>query len=408
MSVRRVAMLSVHTSPLAQPGSGDGGGMNVCVRALASNLAQAGVQCDVFTRADHAEQPPVIEVEPGFRVIHLAAGPLEPIAKAAVYDLVEPLVDAALAHLHDGDPEYDVIHANYWISGAVGHRLKHELDLPLAATFHTLDRVKAETGAGDDPATRAKVEAEVVNCSDLMTASTPEERAQLVALYGAEPERIEIVPPGVDHRIFAPGDPATARQQLGLAVDAKVVLFAGRIQPLKGADLAIRCLAELERDVTLVIVGGPSGPDGAAELARVHALVDQLGLRGRVRFVDPQPHERLAVFYRAADVCIVPSRAESFGLVALEAAACGTPVVAANVGGLRSIVDDGRTGFLVQGREPAGYAAPLDLLLHDPELAEEMGRSAVARSARYTWSIAAARLRRLYGDIAARAPLPCS
>ncbi len=408
MSVRRVAMLSVHTSPLAQPGSGDGGGMNVCVRALASNLARAGVACDVLTRADHPEQPPVIEVEPGFRVVHLPVGPPEALPKVAVYDLVEPFVAAALDHLRADDLDYDILHANYWISGAVGHRLKHELDLPLVATFHTLDRVKAEAGEGDEPETRARVEAEVVACADLMTASTPEEREQLVALYGAAPERIEIVPPGVDHTVFAPGDRGEARAELGLPADVDDVLFAGRIQPLKGADLAVRCLAELDPGVTLLLVGGPSGPEGESELARVHALVDELGLRARVRFVEPQPHDRLATFYRAADVCLVPSRAESFGLVALEAAACGTPVVAAGVGGLRSIVDDGRTGFLVRGREPAEYAALVEVLLHERALADEMGRAAVVRSARYTWSIAAARLRRLYGDYAARSPLSCS
>ena len=408
MSVRRVAMLSVHTSPLAQPGSGDGGGMNVCVRALASNLARAGVGCDVLTRADHPEQPPVIEVEPGFRVVHLPVGPPEVLPKAAVYDLVEPFVATALDHVRTGELDYDILHANYWISGAVGHRLKHELDLPLVATFHTLDRVKAEAGEGDEPETRARVEAEVVACADLMTAATAEEREQLVELYGAPPERIEIVPPGVDHTLFSPGDRREARAELGLPADGDVVLFAGRIQPLKGADLAVRCLAELDPSVTLVLVGGPSGPDGESELGRVHALVDDLGVGSRVRFVEPQPHGRLATFYRAADVCLVPSRAESFGLVALEAAACGTPVVAAGVGGLRSIVDDGRTGFLVRGREPAEYAALVEVLLHDPALAGDMGRAAVVRSARFTWSIAAARLRRLYGDYAARAPLSCS
>jgi D-inositol-3-phosphate glycosyltransferase len=407
MPVRRVAMLSVHTSPLAQPGAGDGGGMNVCVRSMASNLARAGVMCDVFTRCDHAEQPPIVEVESGFRVIHVTAGPCAPISKIEAFELADRFADRALEFMTTSDIDYDLLHANYWISGAVGHRLKHDLDLPLAATFHTLDRVKAEAGAGDDPATRARVEAEVVSCSDLLIASTTEERDQLEALYGAERDRIEIVPPGVDHGIFSPGSQSTARRELGLRPDGKVVLFAGRIQPLKGVDLAVRCLAELRSEASLIVVGGPSGPDGDAELARVHALVDELGLEERVRFVAPQPHDRLAVFYRAADACIVPSRAESFGLVALEAAACGTPVVAADVGGLRSLVDHGRTGFLVRGREPADYAAPLDALLGEPGRAADMGRDAVARSARYTWSIAAARLRRLYGDIATRSPLPC-
>jgi D-inositol-3-phosphate glycosyltransferase len=408
MSPRRVAMLSVHTSPLAQPGAGDGGGMNVYVRSLASNLARAGVACDVLTRAEHAEQPPVVEIEHGFRVVHIDAGPARPVAKHELVHLVDSFAGATLAFIADRGAPYDVLHANYWISGAVGHRLKHELDLPLVATFHTLDRVKAEVGVGDDPATRARVEGEIVNCADLMVAATDEEREQLVALYGAAHDRVEVVPPGVDHRLFTPGDPGAARRALGIEASARVLLFVGRIQPLKGADLAVRCLAELDADVTLLVVGGPSGAGGEAELVGLHALVDDLGLDGRVRFVPPQPHDMLTVYYQAADVCLVPSRTESFGLVALEAAACGTPVVAAEVGGLRSVVEDGRTGFLVDGRRPIDYAAPVDLLLSDRDLVREMGSSAVARSSRYLWSIAAARLRRLYGDLAARAPLECT
>jgi D-inositol-3-phosphate glycosyltransferase len=408
MPVRRVAMLSVHTSPLAQPGAGDGGGMNVYVRSLASNLARAGVPCDVLTRAEHAEQQPVVEVEPGFRVVHVIAGPTAPVRKHDLLPLADAFADATLEFVALQDQPYDVLHANYWISGAVGHRLKHELDLPLAATFHTLDRVKAEAGVGDDPATRARVEGEIVNCADLMIAATDEEREQLVTLYRAQRDRVEVVPPGVDHGVFALGDEGTARRALDLDASVRVLLFVGRIQPLKGADLAVRCLAELDRDVTLLVVGGPSGADGEAELRRLHELVDELGLHGRVRFVAPLPHERLATYYQAADVCLVPSRTESFGLVALEAAACGTPVVAADVGGLRSVVDDGHTGFLVDGRQPLDYAAPVDLLLSDRELARAMGASALTRSGRYLWSMAAARLRRLYGDLAARAPLECT
>jgi D-inositol-3-phosphate glycosyltransferase len=408
MSSRRVAMISVHTSPLAQPGAGDGGGMNVYVRSLASNLARAGVHCDVLTRAEHAEQPPVVEVEVGFRVVHLPAGPVAPVPKQAVPELVEPFVDAALGFFAAEDDLPDVLHANYWISGAVGHRLKHALDLPLVATFHTLDRVKAEAGVGDDPETRARVEGEVANCADLVIAATDDERRQLVTLYAAERDRIEVVPPGVDHRVFVPGEREAARLALGLDPQRRVLLYVGRIQRLKGTDLAVRTLAELDRDVSLLVVGGPSGNDGEAEMVELRTLVADFGLEDRVRFVPPQPHDRLVTYYQAADVCLVPSRAESFGLVALEAAACGTPVVAADVGGLRSVVDDGHTGFLVDGRAAVEYRAPVDVLLSDPELARDMGRNALARSGRYLWSIAAARLRRLYGDLATRAPVECS
>ncbi|MFN8034939.1 MAG: glycosyltransferase [Acidimicrobiia bacterium] len=407
MSIRRLAILSMHTSPLAQPGAGDGGGMNVYVRALASALARAGVDCDVLTRADHAEQPAVLEVEDGFRVLHVEAGPKRPVPKHELPALVEPFVEATLA-LVDGGESYDVLHANYWLSGAVGHRLKHELELPLAATFHTLDRVKADAGVGDDPAERARVEAEVIGCTDLMLAATVEERSQLVELYGGDPERVEIVPPGVDHEMFGPGDKGEARHRLGIERDARVLLFVGRIQPLKGADLALHCLAELcDPRAVLVVVGGPSGIDGEAELRRIRSHVDELDLAGRVRLVPPQPHGALTDYYRAADVCLVPSRAESFGLVALEAAACGTPVVASDVGGLRTLVDDGVTGFRIEGRAPAEFAAPVARLLADPELARMMGARAEAESRRYAWSMTAARLRRLYADLAAHEPVRC-
>ena len=380
--------------------------MNVYVRALASALARAGVECDVYTRAEHGEQPPVVRVEPGFRVVHVPAGPRAPVAKADLAALVDPFVEAAAARLRAAEP-VDVLHANYWLSGAVAHRLKHLLDIPLAATFHTLARVKADAGVDDDPFQRARTEHDVIACADLMLASTEDERAQLASLYDADLDRVEVVSPGVDHAIFEPGDRARARRRLRLE-HRRIILFAGRIQPLKGLTLAIRCVAALgDPDVMLLVVGGPSGRDGVDELRRARALVDELGLERQVRFVPPQPHSNLADYYRAADVCLVPSRTESFGLVALEAAACGTPVVAASVGGLRSLVDDGHTGFLVEGRDPADFAAPVERLLHDPDLAEEVGASASARSRRYSWSITAARLRRLYGDLAVRGLVRC-
>ncbi len=410
MPLRRLAVLSLHTSPLAQPGAGDGGGMNVYVRALASGLARAGVECDVLTRRDHPGQPDVVEIEPGFRVVHLDAGPPEAVPKHALIDLIDPLADATLAHLAAEDLRYDALHANYWISGALGHKLKHELDVPLVATFHTLARVKADAGVDDDPEQRARVEQETISCTDLILASTADEREQLVGLYGADRDRIEIVSPGVDHEIFNPAEPggrAAARAALDLD-DGPALLFVGRIQPLKGARLAVRTLAALDDPrAVLLVVGGPSGLAGAGELEELHRLARALGVFEQVRFVPPQPHERLATFYRAVDVCLVPSRTESFGLVALEAAACGTPVVAASVGGLRSLVDDGGTGFLVGRRDPVDFAGPVSLLLSDPELSAAMGANAERRSRRYAWSITAARLRRLYADLLARELVSC-
>ena len=399
-------MLSMHTSPLAQPGEGDSGGMNVYVRELASSLAQAGVVVDVFTRAWRAEVPEVVEVEPGLRVVHVPAGAHD-LPKEELLGAVDEFTDGVLARLR-GAP-VDAIHANYWLSGIAGHRLKHELDLPLVSTFHTLARVKAETG-DPEPQRRVEAEVEVIACSDTITAACAAEADDLVAHYGADPARIEIVPPGVLHAFFSPGEQGGARTALGLDLARPVLLFVGRIQPLKGLDVAVGALAEVVRrrpDAWLVAVGGPSGADGGTELDRVHGLVDRLGLNDNVRFVPPQPHHLLSTYYRAADVVVVPSRSESFGLVALEASACGTPVVAASVGGLRTLVDDGHTGFLVDTREPHDFAAAIDSVLDDRSLAERLSRQAAARAAGFTWSTTAARLRRLYADLTSRQLVDC-
>ncbi len=402
--MRSLAILSMHTSPLAQPGTGDGGGMNVYVRELAAALARAGVAADVYTRADSPTQPPVVTVEPGLRVHHIAAGPQAPLDKGQLPAVVDEFATGVLDRVRDNPA--DAIHANYWLSGVAGHALKHQLDLPLVSTFHTLDRVKAEDG--DDDGQRAEAEAAVIGCSDAILASCAVEAAQLRDLYDADPARIEIVAPGVDHAFFAPGDRRQARRALGLAEDGPLLLFVGRIQPLKGLDVAVQALAHLDdQTARLVVVGGPSGVLGAAELAHVHALVDDLGLEHRVHFVPPQRHELLSTYYRAADVSLVPSRSESFGLVALEAAACGTPVVACAVGGLRTLVDHGETGFLVEGRDPDVFASYTAKILENPALAAEFGQRAAQRARRYTWSIAAARLRRLYADLTARELVDC-
>jgi D-inositol-3-phosphate glycosyltransferase len=408
-TVRSLAVLSMHTSPLAQPGTGDGGGMNVYVRELAAALARAGVRCDVYTRAFDADLPPIVAVEPGFSVHHVPAGPLAPVPKEALHGLVPEFTDAVLQRMAAGHPA-EALHANYWLSGIAGHTIKHELDLPLVSTFHTLDRVKAEVDLADDSEHRSEEEARIIGCSDAVLASCEAEVAQLVRLYDADPSRVEIVAPGVDHAFFAPGQRRQARRGVGLPDEGRMLLFVGRIQPLKGLDVAIRALAELADrcpDAFLVVVGGPSGPSGQAEVDRLHGLVAQLGLTDRVRFVPPQPHELLSTYYRAADVCVVPSRSESFGLVALEAAACGTPVVAAAVGGLTSLVDDGRTGFLVAGRSPGAVAAAVAEVLCDPVRAADLGRRAAIRAQEYTWSIAAGRLRDLYGVLTSRQLVEC-
>ncbi len=402
--MQRLAMLSFHTSPLLQPGQGDAGGMNVYVRELVSALAQAGVECTTYTRRTSASQPAEVFVEPGHTVVHIDAGP-PGAAKEDLGGYVDDFTDGVREHLAGSDP-VDVLHANYWLSGLAGHRLKHELDLPLVTTFHTFARVKAE-GGDHEPAGRDRAELEVIGCADAICVSCSEEERQFRRLYGEPRGRIEIVAPAVEHALFAPGDRRGARRAIGLG-DHPVLLFVGRLQPLKGAELAVRAVAELGRDdAVLLIVGGASGAEGNGEVGRIHRLVDELGLHDRVRFVPPQQHHILSTYYRAADVVLVPSRSESFGLVALEAAACGTPVVASAVGGLLTIVDDGSTGFLVAERSPTEFAAHTAKLLDDPQLAAAFSARAAEKGRRYTWSLAAARLRRIYADLRAGALVEC-
>ncbi len=379
--------------------------MNVYVRELTSSLAQAGIACRVYVRRWHAELPPTIDVEPGVQVVHIDAGPPE-LAKEHLPELVEVFADGVIDHLLRGGP-VDALHANYWLSAVAGHRIKHELGLPLVSTFHTLARVKADTG-DDEPQRRVDAEAEVIACSDLILSNSPAEADQLVDLYGADPARVEIVPPGVDHAFFSPGDPRGARAALGLG-DHPVLLFVGRVQPLKGLDVAVEALAAIDDpSAVLVAVGGPSGARGDHEMQRVQDIAARRGVLDRVRFVEPQPHHLLSTYYRAADLTIVPSRSESFGLVALESAACGTPVVAASVGGLRTLVIDGVTGYLVEGRDPAEYARHANRILADPDLAAGLAASAAADARRYTWSTTAGRLRRLYADLGSRVQVDCA
>ena len=398
--MRRVAVISLHTSPLLQPGSGDSGGMNVYVREMVSSLSQAGVECTTYTRADRAGLPHEVLVEPNHRVVYIEAGPHH-LPKEALPEVLDAFTDGVLADIA-ATGGADVVHANYWLSGVVAHRIKHALNIPFVSTFHTLARVKAE-GGDPEPGWRDRSEAELINCADAICVSCVEEEQQFRRLYGDPQGRIEIVAPGVEHAFFAPGERSGARFALGIDERVPVILFVGRIQPLKGPDVAIRALAELGRpDARLLVVGGASGLEGDAEVARARELVDELGLSTRVEFVPPQPHHILSTYYRAADVVIVPSRSESFGLVALEAAACGIPVVASAVGGLQSLVDDGETGFLIAERDPAMYARAIARILDDPLLAASMAVAAAARAKRYTWGFAAARLRRLYADLTVR------
>lgn len=413
--MRRLAVLSLHTSPLAQPGVGDSGGMNVYVRELSAALARSGVTCDVFTRSTSPELPPTVEVEPGLSVHHVVAGPQSYVPKELLPALVDEYTYEVMRLMRSSeesqdfgtdDGRFEAIHANYWLSGLSGHVIKHEMDLPLVSTFHTLDRVKAEADPeeieADLASSRAEAEAGIIGCSDAILASCSVEANQIAELYGADPARIHVVAPGVDHAFFGPGSPSQARRALRFPSDEPLIVFVGRIQPLKGADLAVRTLAELNSDGSryrLAIIGGPSGRHGMDAYNGLQSLARQLGVLHQISFVDPQPHELLSTYYRAADVCMVPSRSESFGLVALEASACGTPVVASAVGGLTTLVDHGKTGFLVHDSSASTYAAYVRRIVSDPLLAEHFAISSVRRARSYTWRSAAAVLRELHNEL---------
>jgi D-inositol-3-phosphate glycosyltransferase len=398
-------MLSFHTSPLAQPGVGDSGGMNVYVRELVAALAHAGVECTTYTRQWRADLPREVHVEPNHRVVHVPAGAWD-LHKEELEGVVPAFTDFVLDDMRHRHPA-DVVHANYWLSGIAGHSIKHEIGVPLVSTFHTLARVKAE-GGDPEPERRERAEASIIGCADAICVSCDEEEDQFRRLYGDPPGVMEIVAPGVEHAFFTPGDRRGARRALGMG-NGPVLLFVGRIQPLKGVDVAVRALAALGRpDASLYVVGGSSGLGGDAYVESVHALVAELDLERQVHFVAPQPHHILSTYYRAADAVWVPSRSESFGLVALEAAACGTPVIANAVGGLLSLVEHERTGYLVADRDPDVFARHTAHLLDHSGVAHDMGAAAAALGRRYTWSFAAARLRRLYADVTSRSLVNCS
>ena len=402
----RLAVISMHTSPLIQPGSGDSGGMNVYVRELSAALAHRRLECSVYVRRFRHDLPHEVHVEPGVRVVHVPAGP-PALAKEELPGALDAFTAGVLADIRRTGG-VDAVHAHYWLSGVAGHRIKHALDRPLVTTFHTLARVKEALGEVESPV-RAGAEQEVVACSDVICAAGPTEADQLVRLYEAPADRVEIVAPGVEHALFSPGDHEGARMALGLGREP-VLLFVGRVQPLKGLDLAVETLGALGSRVgraRLLVVGGPSGQQGRAELARVRRLVAANGLGDRVRFVAPQPHHRLATYYRAADVVLVPSRSESFGLVALEAAACGAPVVAAEVGGLKALVRHGRTGFLVGDRDRRTWAHRTGEILEDPLTAAAMALEAATRARDYSWEATAELLSGCYGRLRQRRLVEC-
>jgi D-inositol-3-phosphate glycosyltransferase len=400
--IDRVAYLSMHTSPLLQPGTGDAGGMNVYVDQLSRTMATRGVGVDVFTRREDLNDPEVVDVVPGYRVIHVDAGPAHPLPVSSLPRYVRTFAKAIESRLRPDPPQ--ILHSHYWLSGWGGLLVKRALRIPLANSFHTLGRVKDDNRRPDDPPEsrlRIAAEHEVIEGSDCVMASTPAEAAELLEHYGADPNRLCTSPPGVDHRVFRPGSQRSARLRLGLG-PGPVVLFVGRIQPLKGVDVLLEAFARIENlhpEGTLLVVGGPSGANGQRELLALRQRAGLLDVLRRVKFYGPLPHGLLADFYRAADLVVIPSRAESFGLVAAEAQACGTPVVAAKVGGLVYVVDDGVTGILVDGWDPADYAEVLDRLLSDDGLRKKMSEAAVAWAKRLSWDATVRRYLELYKGV---------
>lgn len=397
-------MLVVHSNPLAEPGEGDAGGMTVYVRQMAFSLAQRGIEVDIFTRRDSALTPAEVTLRPGVRVLQVEAGAVD-LSKEQIPAYL-PEFSANLLKLVEGsNVTYDVVHSHYWLSGRVAAMVSARWDVPFVHTFHTLGREKNRARRPGDlmePEFRLDGEARVIADACAIVASTIEERKALIELYAAHPERIHLIPPGVDHAIFQPGDREAAKRMLGLS-GRKVMLFVGRLQPLKAADVAISALGHLiewgrvSRDeIELLVVGGSSGSSGSGEAERLAKLVADLGLTGSVRFIPAQPHQRLPDFYRAADVCLVPSYTESFGLVALEAQASGVPVVGSAVGGLRSIVRHGQTGYLVAPGVSESFAERAWMVLSDPRLAASMGRLAVCSSGEFAWDRSAGELHDLY------------
>lgn len=401
--ISRVAYLSLHSCPLIQPGSGDSGGMNVYIKELSRSMAEHGVEVVVFTRRTDDTTAEVTEVMPGFRVVHIDAGPRVHLPIRDLPGLVGEFAEATVRWIDERGLAFDLIHSHYWLSGWAGVLLKEKLGIPLANSFHTLGRVKDLTRHPDDGpegAIRTLTEEEVIARSDCVVASTPFEFDDLMEHYAADPARLCTSPPGIDHSVFEPDDKAEAKRRSGIG-ERPTILFAGRIQPLKGVDTAIAALelVRTEEPAQLIIIGGPSGTGGEAEIARLRALTIELGVEEHVHFIPPLRRDQLVTFYQAADVMIMPSRSETFGLVAAEAQSCGAPVIASEVGGLPYIIEHEKSGLLISGHDPAEYAAAIERVLNDPAFAEQLREGALEHSQRFSWDATVSRFLELYEGI---------
>jgi len=400
-SQRRIAVISMHTSPTASLGQYANGGLNVYVREVCSAFSDRGIATDVFTRLQSPDDPAIEALAPLSRVVYLPVG--MGLDKYSLLDEVPAFAAKMAAFAAAEDIQYDLLFSHYWLSGEVACLLRPHLAAGWAHIAHTLGLVKNQhlaSGARPEPAIRIHVETEIAHQADLLIASTADEGEELVSAYYASPDRVFIVPPGVDLTTFRPLDRAEARRKIGM--DGPMVLFVGRLERLKGVEVAIRALALLSDrthpDLRLVVLGEDSREGDESEKERLKAIASSLGVRDRVDFLGSVVHHELPYFYSAADVCVMPSYSESFGLVGLEAQACGCPVVASDVPGLRSVIRDAVSGYLIRGDDPAEYADRIGRLLADPELARQMGRRASMLAQRFSWTRTVDRLESLFDD----------
>jgi D-inositol-3-phosphate glycosyltransferase len=397
----RVAMLSVHTCPLAAPGGKETGGMNVYVRETARELSRMGAHVDVFTRSQNERIPRVVEMGHGARVIHLPAGPQALMPREEIYRHLGEFVTGVEAFRWEQGLDYDLIHAHYWLSGVAGLALREEWGTPLIQMFHTLGRLKnsvAQTESEVEPELRISEETRIVDRADRVVAANVVERAHLVWYYGAQADRVAVIPCGVDTELFQPMAAATAKDLLELGPEP-LLLYVGRLQPIKGLETLLEAMTLVEGDSKLLIIGGDQDEPENGHAARLRDRVSALGLEERVRFLGAQPQRRLRLFYAAADATVMPSYYESFGMVALEAMACGSPVVASRVGGLTTTIQDGVTGHLVPEGDPKALAGRLGELLDDPRERERLGRQAARWAAEHRWPCVAEAVCRLYAEL---------
>jgi D-inositol-3-phosphate glycosyltransferase len=404
----RIAMLSVHTCPLAVLGGKETGGMNVYVRELSRELGRMGVEVDIFTRSQDPTIPRVVIMADSVRVVHLAAGPEAPLARERVHEHLDEFVDGIESWRIARGVDYDLVHAHYWLSGVVGLTLRERWAVPMLQMFHTLGDLKnrvARQAADIEPAVRLAEEARVIASAERLVAASVAERSYLVRHAGADPERVAVVPCGVDTELFAPGDATSAREVLGLSGDP-LILYVGRLAPIKGLETLLDAIALLARrncPVRLLVVGGEADEPRGSHEAGLRARIASLGIGDLVSFVGPQRQESLRTHYVAADVTVLPSHYESFGMVALEAMACGSPVVASRVGGLTTTVRDGVTGFLVPEGDVSALAERLETLLADPDLRWRLGREGVRWAAQHRWPCVAEAICREYASLESRA-----